>query len=633
MTTGTPGDDDLSNDPSVADETVDAQAGDDWITIVPPDGTDTAERKVAVLGGAGYDALFIDDQTFSAIDGSGFGGTLHVSHGSYGYDVAWSSVERLELSGWIDADSTGGFTTGDSDDILTLFSASEFSSPTIVTNGGDDDIALIGEFYAPYVDGGAGDDVIDFGWADSAPTAFLEANGGAGHDILVGGYDSNSLSGDGGDDLLLDNQFDDRLSGGAGNDILFLDFGGDDDADGDAGHDLFYFGGAFTAMDRVDGGADGDLLILQGDYEGPRAVSLQNVTSIEALLLLSGSDTSFGGSGGDSYSYDIRTSLTTVAAGRILEVDASELRAGENLTFDGSIETDGAYSIWGGQGVDTLSGGANGDLFLFGTGSFAATDHVNGGGGVDQLTLHGDYFGARALVFQPATMTNVERLVLASGHNGYYGPDIGSVSYNLIMDDAGLAAGQGFTVNAGGLGAAERFLFSGRFETDGYFVLIGGAGRDVIVGGRNSDTIVGGLGSDSIQGGFGGDSVAGGGGVDTFIYGSAYESSGLLYDKLIDFSSGEDRLNLRSSVSGWAGAVTHGPLTRAHFNADLAAALNGPLGPNQAVLFTPDGGDFAGKTFLVVDGNGDGAYQQHLDYVFLVGAGATIDTSSTSYFI
>jgi hypothetical protein len=118
-----------------------------------------------------------------------------------------------------------------------------------------------------------------------------------------------------------------------------------------------------------------------------------------------------------------------------------------------------------------------------------------------------------------------------------------------------------------------------------------------------------------------------------FAYGSALESSGPVFDKLNDFNSAEDQLNLPSAVSGWAGPVTHGALTRASFNADLAAALNGPLGPSQAVLFTPDSGDFAGKTFLVVDGNGDGAYQQNMDYVFGLGPTASFDMGSTAYFI
>ena len=48
----------------------------------------------------------------------------------------------------------------------------------------------------------------------------------------------------------------------------------------------------------------------------------------------------------------------------------------------------------------------------------------------------------------------------------------------------------------------------------------------------------------------------------------------------------------------------------------FANAVNGALQPGSAVLFTPDSGDFAGRTFAVVDADGDGNYQVGLDYVF-----------------
>ena len=37
---------------------------------------------------------------------------------------------------------------------------------------------------------------------------------------------------------------------------------------------------------------------------------------------------------------------------------------------------------------------------------------------------------------------------------------------------------------------------------------------------------------------------------------------------------------------------------------------------NSAVLFTPDSGEFAGRIFAVVDGDGDGSYSVGADYVF-----------------
>ncbi|MBC7794127.1 MAG: hypothetical protein H7Z43_10505, partial [Clostridia bacterium] len=56
--------------------------------------------------------------------------------------------------------------------------------------------------------------------------------------------------------------------------------------------------------------------------------------------------------------------------------------------------------------------------------------------------------------------------------------------------------------------------------------------------------------------------------------------------------------------------------TLATFDADLANSVNALLGANQAIQFTASGGDMAGRTFGVVDANGDGDYTAGADYVF-----------------
>ena len=50
------------------------------------------------------------------------------------------------------------------------------------------------------------------------------------------------------------------------------------------------------------------------------------------------------------------------------------------MTFNGSAETDGSFFIYGGKGVDTLTGGSGADVFFFAEdGRFGAGDHVDGG--------------------------------------------------------------------------------------------------------------------------------------------------------------------------------------------------------------------------------------------------------------
>jgi Ca2+-binding RTX toxin-like protein len=102
-------------------------------------------------------------------------------------------------------------------------------------------------------------------------------------------------------------------------------------------------------------------------------------------------------------SYNITTHDANVVAGGSLLITAASLQADETLTFNGTAETDGRFTIQGGAGADVLTGGAKGDHFngnagddqLFGMGG---NDTLVGGAGADQLTggLGRDYFTFRS---------------------------------------------------------------------------------------------------------------------------------------------------------------------------------------------------------------------------------------------
>jgi len=63
-------------------------------------------------------------------------------------------------------------------------------------------------------------------------------------------------------------------------------------------------------------------------------------------------------------------------------------------------------------------------------------------------------------------------------------------------------------------------------------------------------------------------------------------------------------------------AVNAGTVNNASFDADLAVAVGaGQLSSGGAVLFTANGGDQNGFTFLVVDGNATAGYQAGGDLV------------------
>lgn len=73
---------------------------------------------------------------------------------------------------------------------------------------------------------------------------------------------------------------------------------------------------------------------------------------------------------------------------------------------------------------------------------------------------------------------------------------------------------------------------------------IGGAGNDVIVGNSADNTIKGGGGNDIIYGSDGQDTLWGGSGNDTFVFSELSDSPVLSPDKIMDFESGKDKIDL-----------------------------------------------------------------------------------------
>ncbi len=201
-----------------------------------------------------------------------------------------------------------------------------------------------------------------------------DANVGAGKVLTVQG---NALGA--GENLTFD--------GSAETDGAFAIYGGlgTDHLTGGQKDDSFYFGkdGRFGASDTADGQGGSDQLRIQGDYSGANGIVLgvDQVKSVDLILLASAQDTRFGAAAGLSYSYDLKTDDTTVAAGETMTIQAKRLLATESLHFDGSAETDGAFKVYSGAGQDVIVGGAGADTVVAGAGN----DRVTGGGGADNL--------------------------------------------------------------------------------------------------------------------------------------------------------------------------------------------------------------------------------------------------------
>ena len=368
---------------------------------------------------------------------------------------------------------------------------------------------------------------------------------------------------------------------------------------GYGGNDIIEMGPYLTANNVIDGGSGSDTLSLDGDYSAGVSFGSKTVLSVERFVFAAGN------------TYKLTTSEASVASGKTLTVDASALGSSNRLRFNGAAETNGKFTIIGGAGNDTLTGGAGADTFdlskggadvvsggagndvFYIMGTLTASDKIDGGSGSDTVNLNGDY--SAGVTFTSTTMLSVEVLNISSGH-----------TYKLTTSEATVASGKSLVVDASTLGASDRLIFDASAETNGRFVITGGAGID---------TLTGGTGDDRYTGGGGGDMLTGGAGADTFLYFQASDSSSNAFDTITGFDAAVDKIDLWTIVSGIDSAVTAGKLWNSTFDANLASILTGKLNANHAVLVTPDAGTYEGQQFLVIDTNGVAGYQAGADLV------------------
>jgi VCBS repeat-containing protein len=331
-------------------------------------------------------------------------------------------------------------------------------------------------------------------------------------------------------DKLMGDEKSNSIVGAERADMFLLDQGGDDVALGGGGGDAIYFGSAFTGDDKVNGGDGRDVVILQGNYA--LKLSEASLIGVESLSLQSGSNTRWGDFGGNLYDYAITTADSNVEAGQQLIVNGQSLGKGEDLTFDGSAESDGRFLVYGGFGVDTLKGGAGSDVFFFEGSRFGPSDRVDGGGGRDALIISAGS-GVNHIEFGEASLTSIEAISL----NARYATDPSQKpSYELVLSNGNVGRGSTLIVNGSSLAdPAQTVSVDGSAIKDGALILFGGAGRDTLIGGE---------GADLIQGGPGGNILTGGAGADIFRY-EAAGPSGRFADRITDFAPGEDRIDLR----------------------------------------------------------------------------------------
>ncbi|HEX3809980.1 MAG TPA: hypothetical protein VHW02_09815 [Rhizomicrobium sp.] len=394
----------------------------------------------------------------------------------------------------------------------------------------------------------------------------------------------------------------DDFLGTTHSDIFRLKQGGNDTASGRGGDDQFILGGALSEHDRLDGGNGSDRLILDGDYAGSHALVLQanTLSSIETIRLETG------------HSYDLDFSKGA-DAGTALVVNGATLGIHDSLTIRafgeliGGAGDDHLVGSGGGTtfvlsngGNDIAKGGSGNDTFIMGA-AFNADDEINGvyGHDHDTVILDGDY--SSGVVFNKTTISLIETIQVAAGHDYSLTTAEGTVGFGHAMGDGPRT----MTVDASQLGAGNSLYFDGSAEHGGGFTFLTGAGHDTFISGSAYDD-------------------DGGSGIvanDTFVYDMGVALSGATRDTLGNVEFGNSDTSTRdvikfAAVNAIDTHVMTGTLSAGTFDSDLQTAINSTnLAGHHAVLFTPDAGGLAGDLFLIVDGNGVAGYQAGEDLV------------------
>ncbi|MCU1751189.1 serralysin family metalloprotease [Pseudomonas sp. 6D_7.1_Bac1] len=111
----------------------------------------------------------------------------------------------------------------------------------------------------------------------------------------------------------------------------------------------------------------------------------------------------------------------------------------------------------------------------------------------------------------------------------------------------------------------------------------GGSGNDLLIGNDVANVLKGGAGNDIIYGAGGADILWGGSGADTFVYAASSDSAPGASDRIMDFTSGLDKIDLTAITHGaglnfgnaFTGSAGDAVLTNSGGNSTLAVDFSG----------------------------------------------------------
>lgn len=494
-------------------------------------GVSLGELTAYNLSGFNYDGSAAAGRTLTGGAGRDYfwgnaGDDLLIGGGDYDELYGAAGNDRIEGGDSVDTlDGQAGndFVLGDAgnDNLIDTIGGNDQ-----LFGGLDDDAVIVirtrGAVSNVLLDGGDGNDDLDFSAIDRADSATLV--GGVGDDAIriVGGGSIEIDAGEGWDRITISHSLAAyTVALGAGPDEIALgtgvsagwlsldiaDFTGGNGADADKITLYDYFVGKLVGWTPatnpfstgqawlIQDSADTLLRIDADGATGPQqAVTLITFRNLAATSL---SATNFGG-----MAPVIRDPAATIGTEGSERLDGSP---GDDR-LEGLGGNDALFLEDGGS--DVALGGNGNDGLYFG-GALDDTDVVDGGEGIDTLALQGIYSN-----FTFGELLGVEVLLLLPGNDTRFADLQGAaLEYDLATGDANLAAGATLTVQATTLRSDEDLIFDGSAETDGNFRIFAGTGVDLLIGGGGRDGFFFGNdrnfdADDRIDGGAGIDSLA-----------------------------------------------------------------------------------------------------------------------------
>jgi len=414
--------------------------------------------------------------------------------------------------------ATGTATGGDGTDTLIGIEFVHGSAFNDSLTGDAGDNYLQGRGGDDTLNGGAGSDWVGYFEATSGVTVNLNtgtATGGAGNDTLIsiekidGSNFNDSLTGDGGVNVLQGGLGDDWLVGGAGNDTI----------DGGAGLDWAVYSNASGGVTVNLGtgtatGADGtDTLIGIECVLGSAFADVLIGSAIDNNFLRGGlgNDTIDGGGGAFDYA-DYRDAAGAVTV---------NLAAGTATGADGTDTLVNIESVRGGAFNDTLTGDAGENSFR----GMGGDDMINGGAGVD-AAVYSDASGAVTVNLATGTATGADGTdTLISIENV-----TGSNFNDTLIGDAGTNFLRGYLGNdaldgGAGIDYADYLFAPGAVTVNlGTNSSSGAHGSDTFIsiegirGTPYDDSLTGDAANNVLRGMEGQDTLNGGAGIDTAEY-------------------------------------------------------------------------------------------------------------------